>query len=649
MDELHPQKKGAPSPAKSEGESSGTMRQISTGSDAAPKTGEGGTSPGSIESEANKKPPAEIDESKMKSMDRDENIPTKRRKLMNLEIPAAAGADASSPAPPLFSPVISLRKLIPPKDCARMRSRLHQPQHGVQQQHLDATAMEEIFNPSGKTGSSSISQQQSGNVQFDWSSVVARAKTHPQEATQSYFGPVKTANVANTEKATSTKSATATASAADSAAATNITINILTYKPLHAMLKYDPPLEAVEAVLRAHPEAVLDVTFEGSALKIASESRVSSMLVLRLLLVAEMAMRKKLLQQQQEQQQNLKQNGRQEVGAMDQGKVGEDEHMISADKKSATKATGTESESKRPTAPQPTIQVDPLLTPPDMFLGHNPIRWITERRIPVKTAAMLLKWYPIGGFQRPRDNNGVTSDDAMHYDIMEAESPLIEIVDDFARDHYDEGNAGRDNDEEDGYESDDDYDDLSGGEHKQPAMQTHQQRERLRKEKRWEKFLHILYATNLALQSTKRQPASNEEGTPPVSPKPTSEELGAASVTAADSTASKSEITSKEQPAQSSSNSNTITPFRPVHAWIRCLTSPLLGLENCRPYGVWSVLRVMGQRIPSEFTVRDTIDGNRTVFQTLAESPSSDCKLCLAEVKDIVECLIDADHRSAFL
>jgi hypothetical protein len=53
--------------------------------------------------------------------------------------------------------------------------------------------------------------------------------------------------------------------------------------------------------------------------------------------------------------------------------------------------------------------------------------------------------------------------------------------------------------------------------------------------------------------------------------------------------------------------------------------------------------------MPSEFTVRDMSDGNRTVFQTLAESHASDCKLCSEEVKDILECLLDSDYRSAFL
>lgn len=105
-----------------------------------------------------------------------------------------------------------------------------------------------------------------------------------------------------------------------------------------------------------------------------------------------------------------------------------------------------------------------------------------------------------------------------------------------------------------------------------------------------------------------------------------------------------------------------ITPFRPVHAWIRTITSPRpLGLERCRPYGAWSVLRVMRQRIPGEFTVRDTTNtntananigngnNNRTAFETLAEAKAEHCKLCLEEVKDVVECLVDADYRSAFL
>lgn len=92
-----------------------------------------------------------------------------------------------------------------------------------------------------------------------------------------------------------------------------------------------------------------------------------------------------------------------------------------------------------------------------------------------------------------------------------------------------------------------------------------------------------------------------------------------------------------------------VARFHPVHAWIRVITNPNLGLEICRPYGVWSILRAMGQRIPSEFTAKDESDGNRTVFQTLAESQASDCRLCVEEIRDVVECLMDADYRSAHL
>ena len=123
---------------------------------------------------------------------------------------------------------------------------------------------------------------------IDWSAVISRAKSRPQEAAESYFGPSHTDDHASISIAGNRRNV----------------ITVITYKPLHAMLEYDPPLEAVEAVLRAHPEAALDITFEGTALKIACESRVSSMLVLRLLLIAEMAMRKKMqLQEGQEQRQ----------------------------------------------------------------------------------------------------------------------------------------------------------------------------------------------------------------------------------------------------------------------------------------------------------------------------------------------------------
>jgi hypothetical protein len=104
-------------------------------------------------------------------------------------------------------------------------------------------------------------------------------------------------------------------------------------------------------------------------------------------------------------------------------------------------------------------------------------------------------------------------------------------------------------------------------------------------------------------------------------------------------------LTGSTQPP---AKSPPITPFRPVHAFLRCITSPFLGFEHCRPYGVWSILRVMSKRMLSEFTLRDTSDGNRTAFQTLAESNASDCKLCPEEIKDIVECLADVD-RSVFL
>jgi len=370
----------------------------------------------------------------------------------------------------------------------------------------------------------------------------------------------------------------------------------------------------------------LDVTFEGTALKIACESRVSSMLVLRLLLVAEMAMRKKAQQEQ------------------DQKK-----HSAESD----TSASALREAINSQLEPS-SIQGDSRISAQNMFFGHNPIIWITERRIPVKTAAMLLKWYPIGAFQRPWDEDGAPATaDTFDTDGIDVESPLIDIVDAFARDHFDEvaaggEGAGADGDDGDGYDSETDYDSApplpeQNTSPQAAAMQpqTHQQRDHVRKERQWEKFLHILYATDLSLQSTRRRISVAEESALPNAT--TTAAAAAASLLRAHSSEDQSEV------SPHTTGSRPLTPFRPVHAWIRCLTSPFLGLERIRPYGVWSILRVMSKRIPSEFTMRDASDGNRTVFQTLAESHASDCKLCLEEVKDVVECLMDADYRSAFL
>ena len=497
---------------------------------------------------------------------------------------------------------ISLLKLIPPK--------------GQQRQQGDTQQLDTVVHHVVESGDS-----MQGSL-IDWSTVISRAKSHPQEAAESYFGPSHVDDHAITDVTTTNKS------------------SIITYKPLHAMLEYDPPLEAVEAVLRAHPEAALDITFEGTALKIACESRVSSMLVLRLLLIAEMAMRKKMqLQEEQEQRQifALAQSA-QQGGVVTGEEIAQNSLLMRSDDQSRA-----QSEQQPPYTPQNAQQ--------NMFIGHNPITWVIGQSIPVKTAATLLKWYPIGAFQRPWD---LSLD--MDHNHNELESPLIEMVDAFARDHYDEMVAGGlDTDQTTAgseylYDSKDDFDypPSTLPEQRTPTTAATGQRQ-LQREQRWQKFLHILYATDLVLQSTtRRRPSVTERSSPP----PTSPVGASCTATAAAAAASLLRAHSSEDQSEVSpqaTESPSITPFRPVHAWIRCLTSPFLGLEHCRPYGVWSILRVMSQRMPSEFTVRDMSDGNRTSFQTLAESSATDCKLCSEEVKDILECLLDSDYRSAFL
>jgi hypothetical protein len=486
--------------------------------------------------------------------------------------------------------VLTLKELIPPKQLRR-NSRGHQ--------RVNSNSPHP---PNGGDNGTDYGTNQDDVL--DWSAVIERAKSHPQEARESYFGQTVSASH---ELCTPTTVVDATIShhsvgncnpgtslsASENAISTSEEKNIILYKPLHAMLKYDPPLSAVEAVLRAHPEAALDETFEGTALKIAAESKVSTMMVLRLLLVAEMAMRKKKLNE-------LK-------CYSDDG----DHHLDSNGE-------------------------DPL-APNNIFVGHNPIRWIAEPHISRKTSALLLKWYPIGAFQRPRDDDGapIGQLDEGNDSDMYAESPLIEILDDFASDQDDEESNG-DEDEDVGiYDSgaEDGYDEPPNEGHDATAIRrrrTPAEREQLREERRWEKFLHILYATDTAIRQKEAKPPTSANEANASTSQPVVAVTSAASTTAT---------------AQSSPK----PPFRPVHAWIRCITNPNIGLELCRPYGAWSVLRAMGQRIPSEFTARDESDGNRTAFQILAESPARDCRLCTEEIKDVVENIIDADYRSAHL
>ena len=154
----------------------------------------------------------------------------------------------------------------------------------------------------------------------------------------------------------------------------------------------------------------------------------------------------------------------------------------------------------------------------------------------------------------------------------------------------------------------------------QSRRKSYQQIEHERKEKRWEKFLHVLFSTDYALQPTrKRQTMTSKKG-------------------------------SSTETKQSTSSVKTDTKnFHPIHAWVRCLCSPYIGLEQAHSYGVWSVLHEMRQRIPEEFSVRDETDGNRTVFQTLAEKKAADCKLSIEEKRDIVECIMEANYKAVHL
>ena len=560
----------------------------------------------------------------------------------------------------------------------------------------------------------------------DWSAVVARARSHPREAAESYFGPASPPSLLVDHRGDEDDDPHAAGACHHRC------------RPLHAMLLHDPPPPAVEAVLRAHPEAVLDATTFGgtTALRIAAERMPPGegggggpalpprLQVLRLLLVAELAMARK------GESERRGRRGRggdtrpsSRPGGGDDGDGGRDRDV------------GSDANSVA-------------------FFGHNPIGWMTEPSVSARTAAMLLKWYPVGAFQRRRscrrlcpwdDEEGVEKEEGVEeeeggdddvddgrgggalgdrsQDDDADDSPLIRIVDDFARDNYDGlgGGAADAEDDDGGGDADEVWnigggggisnsDDFSSsgqstGSSSRIASRLHLRRECRRREQRWEKFLHILYATDSTLQSTRKPPPHDDGGTleeegaiakaadgsslDPTDRRTKSEaDAVAASATTAGPSISIVAVTSapplSEHDASTSVRENdhdqteaplstnaaaaatmqagtvaadasngtkksSVTPFHPVHAWLRCLTSPNLGLEHCQAYGVWSVLRDMEWRIPDEFTVRDNTDGNRTAFQTLAECKAKDCKLCPAEIRDIVECLMAANHRSAFL
>ena len=387
----------------------------------------------------------------------------------------------------------------------------------------------------------------------NWDAVIARCNSHPHEARESYFKrrntPKRQCNTASQES-------------------NSVSDSPINYKPLHAACKCDPPLEAVEAILHAHPSAALDNTFEGTALKIAAENRVSSLEVLRLLMVAELAMYKKLL---------------------------EDKYRQQSTQESNHAASGASQE---------------LSSASSVFYGKNPITWICEPSIPVKTLEMLLRWLPWGAFKRPSVIDGAP-------DNMILESPLIEIIDAFARDQDDIDDDDESSDtepEEKDYESDKPPEKVSPGKLRTTVRSISSEKKRLR---RWKKFLHILFATDRVLHP------------------------------AAQTMLAQASMRNDDHTQHLQTQSEQSRPFRPVHALMRCITNQYLGLELCRPYGVWFILQEMTRLIPQEFVAHDESDG-RTPFQILAESQASDCRLCHAEIKDIVECLMDADHRTAF-
>ena len=356
----------------------------------------------------------------------------------------------------------------------------------------------------------------------DWDAVIERMTSHPHEAIESYSKQARLMNGLSTDSTEPRP-----------------TIN---YKPLHAACKCDPPLKAIEALISAHPSAALDCTFEGTALKIAAESRVSSIEVLRFLLVAELAMWKRLLQDT---------DGKEEEDAGIEGK-----------------------------------QTSSL------YHGKNPIHWICEPHIPVKVAGTLLILFPEGAFKRQTPIE------------LKAKSPLIEIIDDFAR--------GQDDIEDEGNAVDDQYDEES------------------LKSQSWQKFLYILYATDRAHNHIRPLSFTVASGGATATPNPS------LCATMNNETSQQSSTPPQEQ--RKSESYEQI--FRPVHAFTRCITNQKLGLELCQVYGVWSILDEMSKRMPQE-----EFEGS---FQILAESQATDCRLCRTEIKDIVELLIDADHKTAF-
>lgn len=390
---------------------------------------------------------------------------------------------------------------------------------------------------SSKGCGSQSNEDEIEKLEVDWDAVVERAMSHPHEAREFYFKQARPMREMTTD-------------CIELGSSRGYSFN---YKPLHAACKYDPSLEAIEALLHAHPSAAIDCTFEGTALKIAAESR-ASLMVLRLLLVAELAMwmtmRKRLLQEKERQALERESSNRDAIGENENDAMVEERETSS------------------------------------LYHGKNPIHWICEPHIPVKTVAMLLTWYPNGAFKRPSVSEGAPFD-------LVFDSPLIEIIDDFARDQ-DELEDDRDAIEDD---VEDEYDEVASESDKSSEKMS---TATLRPERRWQKFLHIIHATDRVLNLPRPLPLT------------VGMNIG--------------------ETCQSHE-------FRAVHAFIRCITNPKLGLELCQAYGVWSIVREMHLRIPEDFV------GS---FEVLAERKAADCRLCHEEMKDIVEYLVDVDHKTAF-
>eukprot|EP00986_Skeletonema_menzelii_P007070 scaffold2725_cov137-Skeletonema_menzelii.AAC.3 len=385
---------------------------------------------------------------------------------------------------------------------------------------------------------------QSINDEFDlvveWDAVIERARSHPHEASECYLN--------NYMPTDSTESGS------------HRSDSPINYKPLHAACKHNPPLGAVEALVSAHPTAVLERTVEGTALKIAAVSRVSSIQVLRFLLVAELAMWKRLVQ---------------DTGGNEEDSSGE----------------GMQA---------------------SLYHGKNPIHWIYESSISVHAAGMLLTVYPEGAFKRSLQSLTETK----------AESPLIEIINDFADDQERLENVGNIVNESVEDVCDENEKDSESTEDKRSG-----------KERRWQKFLLILQATDRVLNLSEPLPFTGAG--PRITPNPSLTNQAASRSANISTTATNSKPPLKQRKSDFSTQR-----FNPVHTFIRCIMNHKLGLERCRDFCVWCVLDEMGKRIPQEEFVGS--------FQILAESQRADCRLCHSEIEDFIEFLINADRETAF-